>query len=169
MGIQGLYKPKKSWGGCHHLFLVYEASKLSTVYVVKSAVLGLQRAFENSVFSPSVQSSLDKVGMSDNFETTRLPNFKNFQSYFYLFLKFLLTSCLFERLPFSQCSCSKKSMTSNDVNQNPSSVTTLIDTRAMTQFDELFKGAIISLLQGTDHRLNELLQPKNMEASRSMH
>ena len=98
--------------------------------------------------------------MSDNFETTRLPNFKNFQSYFYLFLKFLLTSCLFERLPFSQCSCSKKSMTSNDVNQNLSSVTTLIDTRAMTQFDELFKGAIISLLQGTDHRLNELLQPK---------
>ena len=58
MGIQGLYKPKKSWGGCLHLLLVYDASKLSTVYVVKSPVLGLQRAFENSVFPPSVQSSL---------------------------------------------------------------------------------------------------------------
>ena len=33
MGIQGLYKPKKSWGGCHHLLLVYDASKLSIVYV----------------------------------------------------------------------------------------------------------------------------------------
>jgi hypothetical protein len=32
-------------GGCHHLLLVYDASKLSTVYVVKSPVLGLQRAF----------------------------------------------------------------------------------------------------------------------------
>ena len=38
MGIQGLYKTKKSWGGCHHLLLVYEASKLSTVYAVKSPV-----------------------------------------------------------------------------------------------------------------------------------
>ena len=37
--------PKKSWGGCHHSLLVYDASKLSTVYVVKSPVLGLQRAF----------------------------------------------------------------------------------------------------------------------------
>ena len=45
MGIYGLYKPKKSWGGCHHSLLVYDASKLSTVYVVKSPVLGLQRAF----------------------------------------------------------------------------------------------------------------------------
>ena len=45
MAIEGLYKPKKSWGGCHHLLLVYDASKLSTVYVVKSPVLGLQRAF----------------------------------------------------------------------------------------------------------------------------
>ena len=36
---------KKSWGGCHHSLLVYDASKLSTVYVVKSPVLGLQRAF----------------------------------------------------------------------------------------------------------------------------
>ena len=58
MGIQGLYKTKKSWGGCHHLLLVYDASKLSTVYVVKSPVLGLQRAPENSVFPPSVKSSL---------------------------------------------------------------------------------------------------------------
>ena len=44
MGIYGLYKTKKSWGGCHHLLLDYDASKLSTVYVVKSPVLGLQRA-----------------------------------------------------------------------------------------------------------------------------
>ena len=35
IGIEDLYKPKKSWGGCHHLLLVYDASKLSTVYVVK--------------------------------------------------------------------------------------------------------------------------------------
>ena len=41
MGIQGLYKTKTNWGGCHHLSLVYDASKLSTVYVVKSPVLGL--------------------------------------------------------------------------------------------------------------------------------
>ena len=54
MGLYSLYKPKKSWGGCHHSLLVYDASKLSTVYVVKSPVLGLQRAFENSVFPPSV-------------------------------------------------------------------------------------------------------------------
>ena len=44
MGIYGLYKPKKSWGGCHHSLLVYDASKLSTVYVVKSPVFSLQRA-----------------------------------------------------------------------------------------------------------------------------
>ena len=35
MGIYGLRKPKKSWGGCHHLLLVYDASKLST-YCVRS-------------------------------------------------------------------------------------------------------------------------------------
>ena len=35
MGILGLYKTKK-WAGCHHLLLVYDTSKLSTVYVVKS-------------------------------------------------------------------------------------------------------------------------------------
>ena len=58
MGIQGLYKPKKSWGGCLHLLLVYDVLKLSAVYVVKSPVLGLQMAFENSVFPPFVQSSL---------------------------------------------------------------------------------------------------------------
>ena len=55
MGIQGLYKTKKSWGGCHHLLLVYDASKLNTVYVVKSPVLGLQWAPEYSVLVPSVQ------------------------------------------------------------------------------------------------------------------
>ena len=54
MGIYALYKPKKSWGACHHSLSVCEASKLSTVYVVKSPVLGLQRAPENSVFPPPV-------------------------------------------------------------------------------------------------------------------
>ena len=54
MGIKGLYKTKKIWGGCHHLLLVYDASKLSTLYVVKWPVLGLQRAPENSEFAPSV-------------------------------------------------------------------------------------------------------------------
>ena len=29
------YLKQKKWGGCHHLLLVYDASKLSTVYVVK--------------------------------------------------------------------------------------------------------------------------------------
>ena len=41
-------------GGCHHLLLVYDPSKLRTVYVVKSPVLGLQLAPENSVLAPSV-------------------------------------------------------------------------------------------------------------------
>ena len=45
---------QKNWGGCHHLLLVYDPSKISTVYVVKSPVLGLQRAPENSEFAPSV-------------------------------------------------------------------------------------------------------------------
>ena len=40
-----VYIRQKNWGGCHHLLLVYDASKLITVYVVKSPVLGLQRAF----------------------------------------------------------------------------------------------------------------------------
>ena len=44
-GHIGFIYDKKSLGGCHHLLLVYDASKLSTVYVVKSPVLGLQRAF----------------------------------------------------------------------------------------------------------------------------
>ena len=45
---------KKSWGGCHPFLLVHDASKLSTVYVVKSPVLGLQRAPESSELAPSV-------------------------------------------------------------------------------------------------------------------
>ena len=56
-GHIGFIIDKKSGGGsggCHHLLLVYDASKLSTVYVVKSPVLGLQRATEDSEFAPSV-------------------------------------------------------------------------------------------------------------------
>ena len=49
-----VYIRQKNWGGCHHLLLVYDASKLSTVYVVKSPGLGLQWAPENSEFAPSV-------------------------------------------------------------------------------------------------------------------
>ena len=41
-------------GGGHQLLLVYDASQLSTMYVVKSPVLGLQRAPENSELAPSV-------------------------------------------------------------------------------------------------------------------
>ena len=41
-------------GGCHHLLFVYDASKLSNVHVVKSPVLGLQWAPENSLLAPSV-------------------------------------------------------------------------------------------------------------------
>ena len=52
--MMGIYKTKKSWGGCHHIFLVHDASKLSTVYVVNWPVQGLQWAPENSVFPPSV-------------------------------------------------------------------------------------------------------------------
>ena len=36
------------------ILLIYDASKLSTVYVVKSPVLGLQRAPEKSELAPSV-------------------------------------------------------------------------------------------------------------------
>ena len=36
---------KKSWGVCLHLLLLYDASKLSTVYVVKPPVLDLQWGF----------------------------------------------------------------------------------------------------------------------------
>ena len=53
MGTSGLYKPKKSWGGCHYLLLVYDASKLSIVYLVKSPVLGLQQAPATSELAPS--------------------------------------------------------------------------------------------------------------------
>ena len=53
-GHIGFISEKKSWGGSHYLLLVYDASKLSTVYVVKWTVLGLQQAPENSVFPPSV-------------------------------------------------------------------------------------------------------------------
>ena len=38
MGLYGLYKPKKSWGGCLHSLLVYDASKLSNVYVLCSKI-----------------------------------------------------------------------------------------------------------------------------------
>ena len=31
-----VYIIQKNWGGCHHLSLVYDASEVSTVYVVKS-------------------------------------------------------------------------------------------------------------------------------------
>ena len=34
-GHIGCIEDKKNWGGCHHLLLVYDASKLSSVYVVK--------------------------------------------------------------------------------------------------------------------------------------
>ena len=54
MGIKGLYKTKKNWGGCHNSLLAYDASKLITVYVIKWLVLGLQRAPENWEFAPSV-------------------------------------------------------------------------------------------------------------------
>ena len=54
MGIYVSYKPKKIWGGFHYLLLVYDASKLSTVYAVKSPVLGLQLAPENSKWAPYV-------------------------------------------------------------------------------------------------------------------
>ena len=37
-----------------YYYIVYDASKLSTVYVVKWPVLGLQRAPENSELAPSV-------------------------------------------------------------------------------------------------------------------
>ena len=47
-----VYIRQKRLGGCHPLSLVYDASKLSTVHVVKSPVLGLQTAPENSEFAP---------------------------------------------------------------------------------------------------------------------
>ena len=39
-----VYMRQKNGGCCHHLLSVYDASKLCTKYVVKSLVLGLQRA-----------------------------------------------------------------------------------------------------------------------------
>ena len=59
-GPIGFISEKKNWGGYHHLLLLYDASKLSTVYVVKWPVVGLQRAPENSELSPSV---LDLYGL----------------------------------------------------------------------------------------------------------
>ena len=50
----GFIWAKKKLGWLSSFIIVYDASKLSTVYVVKSPVLGLQRAFEKSVFPPSV-------------------------------------------------------------------------------------------------------------------
>ena len=45
----------KIGGGCHHLLLIYDALMLSSaVYVVKSQVLGLQRAF----FQKKIQGSV---------------------------------------------------------------------------------------------------------------
>ena len=77
--------------------------------------------------------------MSDNFETsTRMLTFRNFPSYFSLFFRFTLYQ-LHVHLKDSLSAVVKKTY-QVDVNQNPSSATTLIDTRAMTQFDELFKG-----------------------------
>ena len=49
-----VYIRQKKLGGYDHLLLTNDASKLSTVYVVKWPVLGLQGAPENSVFPPSV-------------------------------------------------------------------------------------------------------------------
>ena len=43
---------KKTWGGFQNLLLIYNASKLSTLYVVKSP--GFQRAPENSELAPFV-------------------------------------------------------------------------------------------------------------------
>ena len=33
MGKQGLNWTRKIWGDCHHLILVYDASKLTTAYM----------------------------------------------------------------------------------------------------------------------------------------
>ena len=47
-----MYSASKTMSRTH--ITTYDASKLSTVYVVKSPVLGLQRAPENSELAPSV-------------------------------------------------------------------------------------------------------------------
>ena len=38
--INKMNNKKTNLGGCHHLLLIYDASKVRTVYVVKSPVLG---------------------------------------------------------------------------------------------------------------------------------
>ena len=43
----------KNLGGCDDTLMIYENPKSSTVYVVKWAVLGLQRTPENSVLAQS--------------------------------------------------------------------------------------------------------------------
>jgi hypothetical protein len=48
-------------GGCDDALLIYEAPKYNTVYVVKWAFLGLQRASENSVLAPSSQDLLGSI------------------------------------------------------------------------------------------------------------
>ena len=52
-GHIGYIYTTKNRGSCHHLLSVYDASKLSTVYVVKWSVLGLQQAPKKSEFAPS--------------------------------------------------------------------------------------------------------------------
>ena len=54
--IRFIEDKKKIWDGYHLFFLVYHASKLSTVYVVKWPVLGLQRVPENSELAPSLRT-----------------------------------------------------------------------------------------------------------------
>ena len=65
MGIQGLYKTKKIGVAViiYYQFMMPQSLVLCN-YVVKSPVLGLQRAPENSEFAPSVQFSLTKLKFS---------------------------------------------------------------------------------------------------------
>ena len=57
MGIQGLYKTKKiGVAVIIYYYFMMPQSLVSTVYVVKSPVLGLQWAPENPEFAPSVYS-----------------------------------------------------------------------------------------------------------------
>ena len=55
-GHIGFIKDKKNGMAIIILLLVYDASKISTVHVVKWQVLGLQRAPENSEFPPSLRT-----------------------------------------------------------------------------------------------------------------
>ena len=59
--INIIHNTKKNLGGCHYLLSIYDAPKASTVYVVKSSVLGLQRAPENSELAPSVLDLYGRV------------------------------------------------------------------------------------------------------------